>query len=649
MALAGLLNPAQEYTMFKERMQDQMAAVVNNTSGLLKGAERLQSLLGDKMRYEEDYAKQLAKLSRNYQFDEFLSHCTAFDALSRFRELFVAYGAHITAHNQALNERVATPLRGQLQELRTNTKILTEHARRLERERETMRETLRKARAKYWRSASETEDYNLQMERQFNQAESPTGKEAGPKDKLLMQRLSLKASQATRDCKANAVAYQEAAQRMQAFNEKYHMQADALLAGFERNDRLVLEVSRASLNSTLTVMEELLQALQSDLAFARESVAALESDTDISHFIDHHVMQQLQASKGAAVIEECYEEYPWKQPSMNPNAPSAPLRPAPPPHVPSEPLEVIPPEIFDRVLEYVQELHFTTSSAPSPTSRPQADPEPSSPTSPSWVMLDGHAKPETTEHETETNGNPEQPPTDAPSITTETPPEADPGACTEEPAAASVPPTEPAGAQEERLSRITTLMKDHDARMALGRILTKQRVTCVSLHKESFDELGTVIRLALSECQDADGEPTDVKAGSILLNMCQTFCYVREDGSKVYLQQVVKDHALFTNLRFWQESFFDALMVEKRKQQQHEGKWKELDTDEQEEERNREQNITFGQLSTFVFNMLSMGLPITLVDTFVEKSCMINELCEEYRMMLQATVEKTVADMVAQQ
>ncbi len=74
-----------------------------------------------------------------------------------------------------------------------------------------------------------------------------------------------------------------------------------------------------------------------------------------------------------------------------------------------------------------------------------------------------------------------------------------------------------------------------------------------------------------------------------------------------------------------------------------------MDADSRDEMDARDQNITFGQLSTLAFNMLSTGVPQEEVKDFVEKTCESESLPAEYRAMLIASFMNTAMQQNTEQ
>eukprot|EP00667_Euglena_gracilis_P005238 EG_transcript_5272 len=111
-------------------------------------------------------------------------------------------------------------------------------------------------------------------------------------------------------------------------------------------------------------------------------------------------------------------------------------------------------------------------------------------------------------------------------------------------------------------AHIALLLHTPEGRLAFGRALTGQRVVAVSLDGPSYAVLAATMTLAFDLCCAKD----DIRAATILLNMCHTFYRVDDAAQTIYLQAAVKDHDLFRSERFWWDSFMDTLAVEREKQ-----------------------------------------------------------------------------------
>eukprot|EP01006_Ploeotia_vitrea_P025605 TRINITY_DN58480_c0_g1_i1.p1 TRINITY_DN58480_c0_g1~~TRINITY_DN58480_c0_g1_i1.p1 ORF type:complete len:578 (+),score=112.73 TRINITY_DN58480_c0_g1_i1:99-1736(+) len=189
-------------------------------------------------------------------------------------------------------------------------------------------------------------------------------------------------------------------------------------------------------------------------------------------------------------------------------------------------------------------------------------------------------------------------------------------------------------------------LKTHDGRIAFGRALTKMRVLGVCLTRDSYESLKDIMAYSLKVVLDE----ADFKSGAILLNMCQTYCYnTGTAAGNYFLQQDFKGNPLFMSMLFWEESFYDAYATEKAKQASTQGRWQDMGQEEQMDVETREQNIAFGQLTSFVFNMISSGVKVEQVQAFGEKICAINQLSDDYQLMLMATVQSTAEQHAAKE
>lgn len=94
-------------------------------------------------------------------------------------------------------------------------------------------------------------------------------------------------------------------------------------------------------------------------------------------------------------------------------------------------------------------------------------------------------------------------------------------------------------------------LKETDGRTAFSLALNKHRTNCC-LEKEIFEQLGKFFSVAMSETL----EKNDPHVGRILMNMSQTFYMLDSNKKKLYLQQHLKDHPAWTDIRFWEAAFY---------------------------------------------------------------------------------------------
>uniref|UniRef100_A0A8C4JGN5 KIAA0513 n=1 Tax=Dromaius novaehollandiae TaxID=8790 RepID=A0A8C4JGN5_DRONO len=100
-------------------------------------------------------------------------------------------------------------------------------------------------------------------------------------------------------------------------------------------------------------------------------------------------------------------------------------------------------------------------------------------------------------------------------------------------------------------------------------------------------------------------------------------------GEKIYLYMHLKQQPIWHNLRFWNAAFFDAVHCERRKRSPTtREKWCHMTQEERDDSLRFNENITFGQLGTFIHNMLAFGLSKKLCSDFLKKQATIGSLDE---------------------
>ncbi|XP_064579044.1 uncharacterized protein KIAA0513 homolog isoform X1 [Zonotrichia leucophrys gambelii] len=122
-------------------------------------------------------------------------------------------------------------------------------------------------------------------------------------------------------------------------------------------------------------------------------------------------------------------------------------------------------------------------------------------------------------------------------------------------------------------------------------------------------------------------------------------------GEKIYLYMHLKQQPIWHNLRFWNAAFFDAVHCERRKrspttrgnpgeEEEKREKWCHMTQEERDDSLRFNENITFGQLGTFIHNMLAFGLNKKLCSDFLKKQATIGNLDEEQYKLLSDHIEQ---------
>ncbi|KAM8799522.1 uncharacterized protein KIAA0513 homolog isoform 2-T2 [Eudromia elegans] len=116
-------------------------------------------------------------------------------------------------------------------------------------------------------------------------------------------------------------------------------------------------------------------------------------------------------------------------------------------------------------------------------------------------------------------------------------------------------------------------------------------------------------------------------------------------GEKIYLYMHLKQQPIWHNLRFWNAAFFDAVHCERRKRSPTtREKWCHMTQEERDDSLRFNENITFGQLGTFIHNMLAFGLSKKLCSDFLKKQATIGSLDEEQYKLLSDHIEQVAAE-----
>jgi len=193
------------------------------------------------------------------------------------------------------------------------------------------------------------------------------------------------------------------------------------------------------------------------------------------------------------------------------------------------------------------------------------------------------------------------------------------------------------------LAKINTNFTTPEGRLYFARILDVQRTkdTGMKLSDEAFDALTDLIIKVLNICNDND----DFRPAKILMHMASTF-YHDIEKEKEYIQSKVKSLTIWQNQRFWEAAFHDSMNYEHMRvfaktREERRIKYKELNTEERAELQVKEQQLAFGQLGSYLYNMLCMGVPVEFTRNFLLKMVNVfgvpNELVQQLIKMLEST------------
>ncbi|XP_071785319.1 uncharacterized protein [Asterias amurensis] len=181
-------------------------------------------------------------------------------------------------------------------------------------------------------------------------------------------------------------------------------------------------------------------------------------------------------------------------------------------------------------------------------------------------------------------------------------------------------------------------------RQWFARLVDSQRVNSKKVTEQTFYRLVQFFAVCLFECNEAD-DFTPVKS---LMNMCFTFYhehegYPRCDAMmrKSFLYSNLTDQPIWKSLRFWNAAFFDAVHHErKQRSPDNQVNWRHLSSEEREDTETLNENITFGQLATFLHNMMELGLPLDICQAFFDKMATIGNLSSDQKELIQINIQQ---------
>jgi len=103
-------------------------------------------------------------------------------------------------------------------------------------------------------------------------------------------------------------------------------------------------------------------------------------------------------------------------------------------------------------------------------------------------------------------------------------------------------------------------------------------------------------------------------------------------STRLYLQTRVKNHPLWQNMSYWESAVYDSVGSEISK----------MPSDTKNENKGREQDIIFGQLGFFAYNMISFGVPVDSVRKLVDKYARFIHLDAHHMTLLMASMDTFV-------
>ncbi|KAG8201209.1 hypothetical protein JTE90_019848 [Oedothorax gibbosus] len=193
----------------------------------------------------------------------------------------------------------------------------------------------------------------------------------------------------------------------------------------------------------------------------------------------------------------------------------------------------------------------------------------------------------------------------------------------------------------EEKAKFGELCRHEIGRLWFGRCVNAQRVHNKLVKESTFYSLVQYFAIVLFECAEAD----DFSPAKSIMNMCFTFYYeCKQDGrapSREYLFSYLTDQPIWRSVRFWNAAFFDAVQCERANRQiPTRDELGEYSADDLRDEKNFQENIFFGQLGTFTYNMYAFGLSKQFAMEFLQKQCTIASLSKEHVLLLIENIDR---------
>ncbi|XP_072014162.1 uncharacterized protein KIAA0513-like [Amphiura filiformis] len=179
-------------------------------------------------------------------------------------------------------------------------------------------------------------------------------------------------------------------------------------------------------------------------------------------------------------------------------------------------------------------------------------------------------------------------------------------------------------------------------RQWFARLVDAERVNSQKVSEQTFYRLVQFFAVCLFECNEAD----DFGPAKSLMNMCFTFFHEsegfpvsNETVTKSFLYTHLTEQPIWKSLRFWNASFFDAVHTERKQRcPDDRGTWKHQSHEERASTETQDENITFGQLATFLHNMMELGLTQDTTVAFLDKQSIIGNLSPDQTELLHGNV-----------
>ncbi|XP_055933174.1 uncharacterized protein KIAA0513-like [Argiope bruennichi] len=194
----------------------------------------------------------------------------------------------------------------------------------------------------------------------------------------------------------------------------------------------------------------------------------------------------------------------------------------------------------------------------------------------------------------------------------------------------------------EEKAKFGELCRYEIGRLWFGRCVNGQRVHNKLVKESTFYSLVQYFAIVLFECAEAD----DFSPAKSIMNMCFTFYHERisRDGRpscREYLFSYLKDQPIWRSIRFWNAAFFDAVQCERANREiPTRDKLGQYSAEDLRDEKKFQENIFFGQLGTFTYNMYAFGLSKEFAMEFLRKQCIIASLSKEHVLLLRENIDR---------
>jgi len=162
------------------------------------------------------------------------------------------------------------------------------------------------------------------------------------------------------------------------------------------------------------------------------------------------------------------------------------------------------------------------------------------------------------------------------------------------------------------------------------------------LPQEAFETIWRLMKVALIRCDISQ----DYSTAKSLMHMASTY-YRNINGVNDYIQSRLRNMELWERPRYWDFALYDAVSVERNKQESTARDWLKMRPHEQTEHLAREHSIFFGQLGSFIILMISFGMDREDVRSFVSKQCVANGIDPEDCTLLLRNVDDAADNIAA--